>query len=697
MLRPPSLFRSAAAGGLILALGVGALVLSTGRADQPAQAEPTPTASPATLGDPALDALLDSLLNDDAAGLQARFASVAARAGPLLGGPIGIYQPQEVAASEWTALLGSAERSVHAVVKDPREPFEWWDQHPPGFPRAAILAAPRDFDIVLVVKDGGGTARPWRFSIANGRVIDVVIDRGDGPGGGDLPLVRKLGYLTPSPDSEPGRFLVLPPHEMRPAPPRIPPSGSPRPARVASPSLAPDGRTGDAAIDRLVDELLHAETARLATSYRDLPARQEQCDPGCVDLRVSPSSWTARLTAGRRSLYSVFTGNPADAEIVIALDTGSATEAFQFSVLAGRVAHVAIHARPSSAGGPLPVRALVPGHPSAAWDYERFYVLPPQSDLPRPPRVHSLSVRTSASGVDALLATLEARDASRLVAAFLDPAAPRVRACVGAEMLKDAAYASSWSREIGTQIYGVHSVTRLPAGYQPRADHLLIVHRQLKPYWWEATGILEMRGRIVGLITSDWGCSPESIYPPGGYIVPPPTNGLEGLDPSRRSGIAVIDAVLDAAAARDEKAIAGLISYRQVACGDPSGSPPGAGPPECPPGVAPGTPVDILPVIVCHGGHVTRDQAPKTLMAMIAIDARSALYAVVQAQAELGVVGATPQDPSLHTAVLASQRGGAVALTVGTRGVTYVRAGCGPWHPDALMGGGQPSFLLPPP
>lgn len=686
MLRLSLLFKLAGAVGTAVALvGVAAVIVTRGPVASPSQ-EAAPTGSPGHTGDAALDALVDSLLNDDVAELEARFGGINARAGAVLGGPIGLYQPQELPTAEWASRLGSSERSLHAVVKDPREPFEWWDQPSPGIPRAAIFSAPRDFDIVLIVGPTDGARRPWRFSVAGGRVIDIVIDTGEDPGGSERPLVRALGYLTPSPDDEPGRFLVLPPHEMRPAPPGIgfAKGQSPR-APVRSPSIAPDGRTGDAALDALIDRLLSADASTLGNVYAALPAAQERCDPSCDRIRVSPAAWTSRLAAGTRSLYAVFTGDPADAEVILAVQSGtSPAEAWQFGVLGGRLAEIDIFMpQPVPAGAKIPLLHVARGTPSPARDYERFYVLPPQSDLPQPPRAHPLSARTGASGIDALLTTLEAQDTNGLLAAFADPGAPLVRQCAGAESKRDAAYAASWARETGAQIYGVHSVAHLPTGYEPRADHLLIAFRQLKPYWWEAMGILERRGEIIGLITSESGCSPEAIYPPARYVVPPPVNGLAGLDPTRRSGIASIDAILDAAAARDEAAMTGLISYRQVACGDASGAPPGAGPPACPQGAAPGTPVDILPVIICHGGHFTRDQAPKGLIEMITRDAPFGLYAVV---------GAPPD----RIVAIASQRGGAVALTMNERGVTSVSAGCGPWHPDVLIGGGQPSFLLPP-
>jgi hypothetical protein len=669
-----------AAVGLVAVVGVAALATGTVSKSPPSLTSPSPdvTRSPGKVD---LGVVIHDLLIADAAALEARFAGVTAREGLIGSGPIGLADAVSVPTREWTARLASARRALHAVVRDPKEPFEWWHQAPPGFARAAVFAGPRDFDIVLVVTAADGVPRPWRFSLANGRAVDVVIAAVASDGARSL--VRLLGHLTPSPDAEPGRFLVLPPDEMRPPPPRIPPVGRAPPAPVRSPSLAPDGRTGDVAIDRLVDELLTADAARLLSIYRDMPARQERCDVGCEDVRIPPSSWTARFAAGSRSLYSVFTGDPNDAEIVVAVRPQySAVEAWQFSTRAGRIVHVARHARPSVVGA-LPTHALVPGHPSLAREYERFYVLPPADELPTAPRGHALSTRTGRSGPDALLAVVETGDAGTLLAAFADPAAVPVRECQGSGSRRDAAYAAEWARTASTQIRGLHSVATLPAGYEPRADHMLIAYRQIKPYWWAALGILERGGEIVGLITGD-GCSPEDMYPPAGYVVPPPAGGVAGLDPSRRSGIAIVDAILDAAAARDEAAMDRLIEYTPIACGDPTGFIPHTGPPPCPTGVARGTPVDILPEVVCAGIHLSRDGAPKEVIQRIGFDHPSGLYAVTRPpEGDLGVV-------------IASSRGGSTVVTVGERGIKRLAAGCGPRHPDTFLRGTRPTFVLAP-
>lgn len=665
--------------------------------DRPA-VEATPSASPSPVSRAPIDEIVHSVLTADPVALQARFAGVTARAGPLVGGPIGLYAPVDVSTAEWTSLLGAAKRSLHALVKDPREPFRWWDQKEISIPRAAVLAAPRDFDVVLIVESADGQKHPWRFSVASDRVIDVVIDRGTDPGGYDRPLVRKLGYLTPSPDDEAYMFVVLPPQEMRPPPPNEgpgPPVG--RPAPVRAPSVAPDGRTGDRAIDALVDRLVGADAQALIAAYPELAARQQTCDPGCEDIRVSPTRWTSRLAAARRSLYAVFTGDPMDAVVMLAVESGDAVaEAWRFGITGGTLAQVDIFpASGSEARGALRALALAGGHsPSPARDYARFYVLPPESVLPRAPRTHPISTRTGDTNVDGLLAALEARDATKLLSAFADPDRPLVRKCFGTESTRDRAYADSWTRAVRAEFYGLHAVVRLPAGYQPRADHLVIGVRRYDPYWWDGFGILERGGRIVGVITDDGSCAPESMYPPAGYLVLPPAAADGRIDASRRSGIAMVDAVLDAAAARDEAAMAKLIDYSKRACG-PAGGPPGTSPPQCPAGSPVGTPVDILPWIVCEGGFATRETAPRALVEEIGSDVASGLYAVLAvAPAD---VTAPPPSPPFATAFIVWKRGDVVSLAVGDHGVSGVGRTCGPRAPETVMRGAQPSFLLAPP
>jgi hypothetical protein len=686
-----SLALAAICGAILLGTGAGIVLMGPARPAASPSASPTATWIPSPTpsghtGNEQLDEVIDLLVSGTAPELERRFRGVTAREGALIGGPIGLYQPGTVDAPEWIERLAAAKREVHAVVKDPVEPFEWWDQPPLDQPRAAIFAGTRDFDVVLIVTPPDAEPQAWRFSLEDGRIVDAVIDGGPGPGGDEVPLVRKLGYLTPSPDSEPERFLVLPPHEMRPPPAALGHSmGSPPPAPVTSRSFAPSGRTGITSIDTIIDRLVLADEATLSRSYPDLAARESTCDPSCEDVRVAPSAWTSRLAATQRSLYAVFTGDPVGVEVLLAVDGGSTeAQSWRFIIDGGSLATVDIF-MPPSPGGPVDspfvmVRQHAPSPVSAP---ERFYVLPPRSELPEAPRVHAAAVRTGIGGVDGLLEKLEARDAPGLVVAIEDGSSVYVRDCTGEDWPLDAGFVNKWSRDLTAQLFGIYGVVHVPAQFEPVADHLLIAYRQIKPYWWAAAGILERDGRIVGLITGDWSCEPERMYPPSTYLVPPPDGGLDAIDPMRRSGIAIVDEILDAAAAGYAPAMDDLIDYTKEACGDPSGMPPGAGPPSCPSGVADGTLVEILPYIVCEGGHLTRENAPGRLIETIGLASGAGLYAATASTDGRAVV-------------IAKDRGG-VRLIVTDRGVKQVWLGCGPQHPDALLGSGAPTFLLPPP
>jgi hypothetical protein len=226
----------------------------------------------------------------------------------------------------------------------------------------------------------------------------------------------------------------------------------------------------------------------------------------------------------------------------------------------------------------------------------------------------------------------------------------------------------------------------MPPGYQPPAEHLLIFIVQTAPYRWQALGLFENDGKLFGLVDGD--CQPDALYPPSGYIVPPPAGGLAGLDPARRSGIPAIDAILDAAQAGDTTRLADLISYQPVKCSDPGQ----IGTLPCPAGVANGTALPAISISSCEGGYATPEEAPQQLVEM----ARRPLYAVVEATAP-AVAGVLQPDASVGLVLLASPSQGAVALTVGKGGVTSVRTGCFVRQPEQLIGTATPDFLLTPP
>jgi DNA-binding CsgD family transcriptional regulator len=687
------------AGGAVIAaaaIGIGALTVGVFLTDSdstPEEEAAATTATPALsptpeslTGNVVLDEMVESLLQEDAPALASRFAGVTAREGYVIGGPVGLYEAREVDTAEWTSRLSAARRTLLAVV----QPLEPDNPAPiPGgspLPFALFFDQQRDYDILLLAEDDSDQPYGWRFSVLGDEVIDVIIDvveEGEGaPGIG--PLAYRLYSLMPSPEDDPGRFLVLPPEDYWPIPEQVERAELEPPAGY-QPSIAPDGRTGDAELDEAIEMLLHGDVATLLNAIADVAARREICiavpdDPNACSRsseRVSAEDWSQRFAATERSLYAVLNRDPAD--VVIAADTGAeAAEAWRFGVRDGQVLDVEFsEPRPRRPGSTTPF-LFEPNTftPDPGRNYEEFLVLPPVSEQPQPPSSHPLSIRTGAADLDSILAQLAAFDVQGLVEHIASPSTFLVRECQGADSTPDASYAESWAGQLAGQAYGIHAVIQLPEGYQPTADHMVIVVRELNPLDWSVAGILERGGAIVGVIED---CSnPGIMYPPAAYLVPPPEGGLATLDPERQSGVSIVDAVLNAARTRDQAAMADLIDYRPVQCSEPGqiGSLP------CPPGTAPGTELDALSVTACEGGFLLPEDAVAALMEV----ASAPLYAVVE-----------EQEAGSYRAVVVPPDGRGRSLNINQQGVASIRRGCFGGSPHWLLASEGASFLLPPP
>jgi hypothetical protein len=245
----------------------------------------------------------------------------------------------------------------------------------------------------------------------------------------------------------------------------------------------------------------------------------------------------------------------------------------------------------------------------------------------------------------------------------------------------------------------LHAVVRLPVGYQPRAEHLILLVTEVNPYRWQTLGVFERDGQITGIVPLDDSCDPSSLYPPRFLVAPLAPDAL--LDRTRRSGIPAIDAVLDAIYAEDEATLATLIDYQRVECSLEIG--PGA-PPACPPGTSPGTLVEAIRA-GCHGDYAPPDSAPARLLGMLS---DTALYAVVAPDPQPPAAGAA----AVGVVILARQNEpdpaqgphaiprtfGIAALTIAETGITDVRpSGCGLTGPMRFVHSAYPDFLLPPP
>lgn len=605
----------AAAAVTLAALAAG--VLLTG--SEPGPAGPT-FAPDGRTNDEDLNALIEHLLHDDAAALAHRFAGTTARDGFF---DFVVYNASDVPSEQWTARLAGRPRTLCAVVTDPPEGYRT-----PGPGGVPLLMTPRDYDIVLVSDEPQGVDTAWRFSVADGAIIDVFVTPVSGTGPDGMRPHRGLRGLIPSPTDEEGAFAVLPPEETWPAPDyptRTPGRPSePPPAGVAEPTYAPDGRTGDPALDQIIEALLTSTAAELQTRFGDKAARQVQRAPDpqrpgnwlTQQVRVAARDWAPRLASAPRTLYAVFTGYSVDVSIVLSVDTGGRDpEAWEFGFIDGRLVDLGIEVPADDPTLPPPLS----GVPSVDSEYERYYVLPPRDTLPKPPPSRPLSVRTGDPGVDAILDLLAARDARGLAASAAPAGSVTYRACLDSDKEPSPAEIEQWAAETAAADYRLHAVALVPDGYRPAAEHVIVLLKEVSRFRWEGLGIYERDGRIVGMSP---GCSVQGYYLPAKILLPPPPSG-QVPPASRRSGIASVDALVDALQAGDEAAISAMIEYGKVPCSTATGV---GVPPRCPDGVAPGTPVDALER-GCEGSYFVPPSAPARLVTQLG---KSGLYAVVE-------------------------------------------------------------------
>jgi hypothetical protein len=140
-------------------------------------------------------------------------------------------------------------------------------------------------------------------------------------------------------------------------------------------------------------------------------------------------------------------------------------------------------------------------------------------------------------------------------------------------------------------------------------------------------------------------CSPS-----GGLKPVPDAQGTYSLE--TRTGIEVIDNVIEAVASGDREQLESLISYTTAPCTTREGF---GGPPKCLEGEAEGTLVDGLPMIGSEGGHIRKDEIGN----WTGVDA-SALFAVYRnseegvnepyyPRGEYAVVFLTGEGPSAIT------------------------------------------------
>ena len=484
-----------------------------------------------------------------------------------------------------------------------------------------------------------------------------------------------------------------------PAPPLVQATGTPQPSPEPSPELptfAPDGRTGIAELDRIIDDFLTLNAAALAGAYPGLTAQEASVGP---DATLDAGQWAAHLAASDRSLYAVLrepTGSgvfpPHDYNVVLSVgEAGYPAAGWRIAVADGRVVELVS----GSARARIDTGSLN-GTPSSyagdvGFNYEQFLVLPPRSDLPQPPLFHDLSERTSAPNVDGILALVAAHDADGLVN-LLEPDVLRWDCNVPLSPNADRA-AETVSR-IAEQGVGLRTVAAVPDGDLSTAEHSIILVIEDSPYVWSAAALLERDGRIAGINECpDYAI--DGLYPVLAYRAAPLPN-LDDLDPARRSGVEVIDAFLDAMADDDIETMSTLIDYEQIGC--TTGDRVLGSPPACLPGEEDGTTIDAVLSMQCEGGYTRSIQA---LLERLAED-EVALYAV----ADLGPLNQnTDFLRGSYVAVLLNPSPDpeerfvdGFALHFSDQGLTAVRHPCSQTTPDQLVWtGGSPNFLLAPP
>jgi hypothetical protein len=427
--------------------------------------------------------------------------------------------------------------------------------------------------------------------------------------------------------------------------------------------------SGDVGLDEVIETLLRAEAGELATEFGDLATSER--DEWVVDGQgiqrepqertLGPAEWRRRLAGAERSLYAVIeprgidASAPAVATIILAVDTGAiALEAWAFDYVDGSLTAIEIRTGSPPSTWPVARNAFINLSrltPSLETDYDRFLVLPPPERRPQPPAQHDLSVRTGQPPVDGLIEALQRGDPGALLAAIETPEALRVLGCEGVTATLDAAATQAWATDLS--ISGLSYVAEVPAGHSAAASHLLMAYDQKGPYRWEPLGLLERDGRIAGVLERDCG-DRWLAQMPAAYVVAPQGSSF---NPSLRSSVPMIDALLDAIRDGDEQAVRRLVDWQLVACAAPGqiGSLP------CAPNVALGTRQEVIPWNACEGAYVGANELIEALSGW-------ALYAVAD---PMTAVIVAPDRLNDSASFRRSAR-----LSLGEDGLDVIEEGC---------------------
>ena len=240
----------------------------------------------------------------------------------------------------------------------------------------------------------------------------------------------------------------------------------------------------------------------------------------------------------------------------------------------------------------------------------------------------------------------------------------------------------------------LHAVAIVPARSVPAADHVVILHVARPPFSSSSWGFFERDGQVVGMHVSP--SLPASLYPPRSLLAAPPAD-LATIDANRRSGDALIDAMLDGLAAGDGAAVEALVDYQQLGCVLTAGDI--GHPPICAEDEPEGTLVDVLPVGQCEGVYSRASSVLKRFEGIA--EGKWVLFAA----SDLGVEpGQSTAARARRQAVLlaAAEDEDAVwpslAMAFSDVGITNLQYPCASGDPHSIMWPGlAPAFLLPPP
>jgi hypothetical protein len=492
------------------------------------------------------------------------------------------------------------------------------------------------------------------------------------------------------------------------------------PTPTASPTLphAPQGRSGVAALDALIEVLLRGQADELASQFT-VSARQN-CSSASPTATPAPrvtmpaSEWTSRFASASRSLYAVFRGQEnevprAEFQVVFSVSAADAPTGWRFYVDGDRVIDVV-----AGCDGPPSVYA-----PSVVGAYDRFVILPSREELPKPPPGHPLSMRSGVREVDAILEVLERRDLASLNAlvslqeypceaqgeAVLRCAAgasattpvrgfPELTCSAHLARLSERAFLD-WATRPGATL---HAVAVVPSGHAPESDHTIIVITPVRPFKWESNGLLIRAGRVVGAID---GCDiPDGMYPPLKYVVPQPLLG-QPAPPGRRAGVAVLDAIIDAMRSQSVTALMALTDFDHVGCvAEQTGI---GAPPLCRAGEVTGTTVEAITSAQCEGSQLRRDelmsaygrllQQQREVFAVTDRGEGETRYSFGRGRYELVFEGKADAGDTSERQFTRN-----IALIATEQGVTLLRFGCGPGSATELISPGRaPMFVIAPP